>query len=283
LLRLLSPWCETAADIYGANELNGLLRDYPDVERAHFKLWVSSTAVLERIVHSRIFNVTQSTLESTKDFMSRIVMHEGFSRALDMLRQEHHVLIVGNPGIGKTTLARVLLCHYMREGFEPVCVMSNIEDAWELVHGSVAANRNMVVFYDDFLGRLRFDCQRFGKNEEHSLLEFLNKVRRSSNLRLILTTREYILADAQRVHGAFDSHAAEFLKYTLSLHDYSRAHRAKMLFNHLYFSDLPDSRLERLVRGRVYQTIVSHEHFNPRIVETISPFSRACVIADQLR
>jgi hypothetical protein len=281
LIRLLAPWCESPGDIYGASEVNGLLRDHPDVERAHFKLWVSSTAILERILHSRIFNVTQATLESTKDYMSRIVMHEGFNRALEMLRQEHHVLIVGNPGIGKTTLARVLLCHYVRENFEPICVTSNIEDAWELVHGSVAAKRNMVVFYDDFLGRLRFDSQRFGKNEEHSLIEFLNKVRHSTNLRLILTTREYILADAKRVHGAFDSHASEILKYTLSLEEYSRPQRAKMLFNHLYFSDLPDSRLESFVRSKAYRTIIFHDHFNPRIVETISNNANSRAMSDE--
>jgi hypothetical protein len=280
LVRLLSPWCKSTGDVYGASEVNGLLRDHPEVERAHFKLWVSSTAVLERILHSRIFNVTQSTVQSTKDYMSRIVMHEGFNRALEMLREEHHVLIMGNPGIGKTTLARVLLCHYMRDGFEPVCVMSNIEDAWDLVHGSTAANRKMVIFYDDFLGRFRFDSHKFAKNEEHSLLEFLNRVRRSPNLRFILTTREYILADAQRIHGAFDSHAAEILKCTLSLADYSRTHRAKMLFNHLYFSDLPDSRLERLVLDKVYQTIVSHDHFNPRIVETISKYANSRALSD---
>ena len=62
LVSLLAPWCKSPGDIYGASEVNALLRDHPDVERAHFKLWVSSTAVLERILHSRIFNVTQATL-----------------------------------------------------------------------------------------------------------------------------------------------------------------------------------------------------------------------------
>ena len=281
LVLALAPWCKSTGDIYGASEVNGLLRQHPDVELAHFKLWISSTAVLERILHSRIFNITQATLESTKQHLSRIVMHDGFNRPLEMLNQAHHVLIVGNPGFGNTTLARVLMCQYMREQFEPICVMSNIEDAWDLVHASLASNRKMVVLYDDFLGRFNVDSDRFGKNEEHSLLEFLNTVRRSPNLRLILTTREYILADAQRVHGAFDSHVNEILKCTLSLEDYSKVHRAKILFNHLYFSDLPDSRLDRLVRHKVYRTIVQHSHFSPRIVETISKYANCRALSDE--
>jgi hypothetical protein len=49
LMSELQPWCRSTGDIYGASEVNRLLRKFPDVERGHFKLWISSTAVLERV------------------------------------------------------------------------------------------------------------------------------------------------------------------------------------------------------------------------------------------
>ena len=281
LMEILAPWCRSTDDIYGATELNALLRRFTEVEKAHFKLWIGSTSVLERILHSRVFNITQATVESIRSHLSRLVMHKGFDRALEILHEDHHVLIVGNPGIGKSTLAKMILCHYLREGFEPICVTGNIDDAWSLIQVPTDDKRKFVVLYDDFLGRYRFESLHFGKNEELSLFAFFDKVRRSPNIRFLLTTREYILADAQRMHGAFAERAQEILKYTLRLEDYSKAHRAKMLFNHLYFSDLPDRRLELLVKDQVYKTIVEHEHFNPRNVETISNYANSRAMNDR--
>jgi hypothetical protein len=269
LFSLLSPWCRATQDILGADDINALIRRHPSVERNHFKLWISSTGVLETIIHSKIFATTDDELETLKLELSKLVVHDGLDRAMRILDDEHHVVVVGNPGIGKTTLARMLLADLVGNGFEPIVVSSSIDDAWAVLHAAEKRGSRIAIFYDDFLGRIRFDAEKFEKNEESSLLRLMDRVRRSADIRFILTTREYILADAQRIHGAFAARAKELVLCTVSLGDYTRTKRAQILFNHLYFSDLPDSRLASLVEAKAYRTIVAHRHFNPRVVETV--------------
>jgi TIR domain len=50
LAEIIGPSLQTPGDIFGRGDLNALLRKYPDIEKAHQKLWAQSTSVLQTVV-----------------------------------------------------------------------------------------------------------------------------------------------------------------------------------------------------------------------------------------
>ena len=60
---------------------------------------------------------------------------------------------------------------------------------------------------------------------------------------------------------------------------YSLEKRGEILYNHLYFGDLPETYVREILRGEYYLEIVKHGKFNPRIVKWLSDFVRVRGIA----
>lgn len=54
LQEIIGPSLLSPGDIFGPDDLNSLLRAHPDIEKAHSKLWMGSTAVMESVLASVI-------------------------------------------------------------------------------------------------------------------------------------------------------------------------------------------------------------------------------------
>lgn len=54
IVGVIGPQFLASSDIFGRDELNGLLERHPEVERAHYKLWLASINVLEAVLHNDI-------------------------------------------------------------------------------------------------------------------------------------------------------------------------------------------------------------------------------------
>ena len=94
-------------------DLNNLLGLHPQIEEQNFKLWLTSDLLLRRIVHAGAIQDTARAVEHIRARTRRYVQTPSFRRALDIMDQRHYCIIAGTPGIGKTTLAEVLLVHYV--------------------------------------------------------------------------------------------------------------------------------------------------------------------------
>lgn len=264
LLTVLSPWCKSTSDIFGRDDLNNLLGIHSDVERRHHKLWLSSVDVLERVLHADAINVSEWIMGDIQKKLPRYVQIPAFLEALEILERENYCLITGIPGIGKSTLAEMILLDHMRRGWEAVGV-TNITDAAKLYK----PERQQIFYYDDFLGQTCLEHKLTDK-EDSVLAKFISLVSQSKKHRLLLTTREYILDRGRRMSETLRRIPFDRAQCVVKLGQLSSAHRATMLYNHVYFSELDERYTNELLRDQSYFRVIRHRGFNPRIVEMMT-------------
>ncbi len=262
LKNLFSPYILSTTDILGKDDLNNLLGLYSDVEKKYYKLWLGSTGVLESILDKRIDNWSALELEKMRRDVSIYVMNDSFDKALDILMKNRYVIISGIPGIGKTTLSRMLVNYLLGKGYEEFVMLETIGDAAQ----KLAVGKKQVFFYDDFLGSTFF--QNDEKGFDRKLVSFIDKVKHENDKIFILSTREYIFAEAKQYYDVFQTSNVELAKCVLDLSDYTESIRAEILYNHLSAAELPQPYIRALLYERRYLRIIKHPNFNPRIIET---------------
>lgn len=262
----------TTEDIISQNDLNNLLTLFPSVEMTHYKLWLASKVVLDRVIHNASVTQSEFDVQRVHRDIQRYVSSEAFPRALHILETEHVAIISGAPGVGKTSLAKMLLFCYLEKGYEVISIVDGFRSGRERFQ----KGKKQIFYYDDFIGAtfLGESGSSFTRNEDREILDFIELVQCSANAILIMTTREHILRQAIAISEKL-KHSTIIDKHCiLEISDYSQIQRALILYNHIYFSDLPREYVSVLIKDRYYSTIVKHAKFNPRLIEWLSSYHR---------
>lgn len=257
---ILSPYVKEYSDIVDKNALNALIREYPAIERKHYKLWLTSTEVLKTVMQSGLYNRTEIELEDIKTRSKLYVQNEGYFEALKILEEIHCCIISGEPGIGKTTLARILCMHYITKNYKFVC-LDNMEESI----AAISKGEKQVFLCDDFLGSTNL---KNSTKSDHEFERFLRYVENDTDKRIVLTTREYVFKEAQNKSEIYARKSIE--KFLLKQEHYTKKIRAKILYNHLYFSGISKKYLEGIQKDKNYLKIINHKNFSPRIVEIMT-------------
>ena len=260
----LAPLLNETDDLLQRIDLNHLIEQHPDVERQHFKLWLASSEVLSTIVNSGIWARSEALLEDIEKRVQLYVTNPSYARAAKGLSKNRVLVIVGSPGVGKSLLAEMLLLTHWKDGWQVVQVGSNIQDAWDVW----APKGKQIFLYDDFLGQTSF-AEKLAKNEDAHIVRFADMVSTRPDRRFILTTRTQVLRQAEDQHEPLKRANFDLRSCVVKVTDYSRIIKARILYNHLYFSTLPRKLIRDYVRREKYWSVIDHPNYRPRIVEQV--------------
>ncbi|RJQ91851.1 nSTAND3 domain-containing NTPase [Amycolatopsis panacis] len=261
LLEDLAPYVQGTGDLYGAEQIIEELRKRPELVQRHFRLWLSSTAVLQTVLHQDALIRSEDLVDELDDAAQTFVPTPSFNAAREILERESVCLLAGIPGIGKSTIAKMLARVYLEQGYQIVDVtqeISEIDKLWR-------PNARQLFFYDDFLGEIALD-HRLGKNEDRRLLRVLNRIRKAPDKLLVLTTREYILREAKHRHEILDDGDLEPLTCDVGPNGYSLEIRASILYNHVYYSEVPAAEKRKFAVSSQWRKLLRHRNFSPRLV-----------------
>lgn len=220
------------------------------------------------------------------------------SKAYSILNEKHILIVHGNPGVGKTTLCKML-------GYIFANLPAGDQDAktrvlWRTTDQAIdvaqtfdslfknTANRLLVVF-DDFLGSNFLNKE---SNDIKKLETLLSRVSVNTNLFVILNSRTHIFQSARRqfadIAASLDSVYKQSIEM-LDMSEYSRTDKAKLLrmtLKRAYAAVCPEEKnnfCERynLLRQdykpsplsptqKQYYRIIEHHNYNPRLIEFIA-------------
>ncbi len=265
LVKILSPYLATANDIFSQDDLNDLLSKHATIEKKHFKLWFSGTNVLQNMLDRAVEGRSRHLLERMEERINFYVVTSRLGEAISILDSEKVLLILGQPGVGKTTLAEVILLEKARQGNAVHCV-ETIREAESVF---AIDNTPQVFYFDDFLGSNYLELVSPNR-QESEIVRFVDRVRTSPNKWLVLTSRTVIVGHALQKLDKFRRSMLGDKPFELKVEDYDDYEKAAILYNHLYFRNVSSAHRKGVVNNTFYKQIINHQNYSPRIVDFIS-------------
>lgn len=270
IYELFSDYMASTANIITLIEIDDFLSkpENADILYKHFKLWIESTNILTKIFTNDICIDSDVLLSDIKEDAKFFVKTTAFQNAIESLKKCNALIIIGNPGVGKTITSKMLVLYYASQGYK-VRFTTDGSDLSGLKKALSASPKvKEVILLDDCFGQAYFSMK---ETQESELLSLIKHIKMNENKILIMNSRVTIFKEAGERNSymlkSFDN--KECRVFMLDLNRMSDLEKAKIFYNHLFFNNVPTDHLQCIKEGRKYLSIIKHTNYSPRIIEYV--------------
>lgn len=251
-------------------EINDFLskEENRDIVEKHYKLWLCSSNVLSLINNQNCFIDCEALISDINEYIKLFVETNAFYECRNKLLKNNVIIIIGEPGVGKSTISKMLLLFFASNKYLVRYVTDNeIKSIKNILNKNPSVKE--IILLDDFLGQHYLNVYNKQPNELKSLISFVEK---NPNKKIIMNSRITIINEAHSSSLDFANLIDKYDKdnYLIDLNKMSFVEKAKILYNHFYFNELPVGYLQNMKENRNYVRIIKHQNYNPRIIEYVT-------------
>lgn len=271
------------------NIIDGIILKNLSDEDVFHKIFIDYK-LKEKSLIEKLKNIQHSNIEiESKDYFLEFefkyfVETETLYEAYEILDKHKLAILVGNPGVGKTTVCRMLGNIFSSRKDNQYLIIerdiSEIQEVIELFNQNYREkkSKNLMVIFDDFLGRNSFDAS---DQQIKKLRNLYSLMKYSENLYIVLNSRTQILKTATGENLEFSEFLEEKAdkKITIDVSKYTVIEKAYIFRKNIekeYDKQNQDGKIimnekyNDIIERKNYKNIISHPNFNPRLISLIA-------------
>ena len=239
-----------------------------EILKKHYKLWFYSADLMSKMNNQHSVIDCEEMLSNIIADIKLFVNTQAYYECLRILNEKNVLIVTGSPGVGKSTISKMLILNYLSKDYVIRFVSNNnIKD----LKNSISSNpeKKEIILLDDFLGQHYLNIKDTVPNEIKSLISYVEK---SSSKKIILNSRITIVNEAKTTFLDFNKMFEQHImnQYIIDLDKMSHLEKAKILYNHLYFSFITVEHFYSVKHDHNYEKIIKHPNYNPRIIEYVT-------------
>lgn len=266
LIEMFKPYLKRE-DILDKKALNDLLSEkvYESLVLKYIKLLVPNTFVLSHyldlVVHKEIYTETNIVLNKMKNEEKIFVLLNSFVNALEEFRNKRTIIITGEPGVGKSVLARRLVTYLLNEYSDiEFYAVKSIQELFKVFK----SEKKQVYLFDDFWGDIKYNF-KIGYEEKRQLIDFMNNMKNFQDKYLIMTSREYIFEEGlEKYHS--EKNIFKKYEFGLKIEDFKALEKFEILSSHLEYNCNNYIICKNILK--FWKQIINHDNYTPRLIET---------------
>jgi len=205
---LFKQYMRDKKDIIDLTVIEAFLEKDENIEilKKHNKLWLTSTKVLD-IIFNRELDIDSNVFFSDYKLKANLfVFSKMYYETIDILNDNNVIIIDGDPGVGKTTLSKMVASHFISEGYKFRYASSNTIS--EIKKG-ITEDEKEIILMDNFLGQRIEDILL-----NYYLLNFTIKILKWYQGQIIKISRANFM---ENYHGLYKDWKIRFLISDLTL------------------------------------------------------------------